>query len=123
MESQFDGERRRHTRFKAPEGVFAEIKAGARTVGQVLDVSEGGVALKYLDGARPMPASATLRLFATGGKSHLADVPVRTVSEFAIPNQTSFTGMVVRRLGVEFGELDEARQKQLREFIFASAAP
>ena len=42
-------ERRRHKRYKAVEGAYAAISPHSHKLGQVIDISMGGLSFKYID--------------------------------------------------------------------------
>ncbi|MGM0426933.1 MAG: PilZ domain-containing protein [Thermodesulfobacteriota bacterium] len=124
MQPHPDNEKRRHPRFKVQSGVFALVKSGGQTLGEVVDVSEGGLALTYVADSGPAVkegALGALHLFKSGGVSYLRDVPVRTVSDIELPNEVEFSIIPVRRMGVEFGALTEPQQEKLHGFISENA--
>ncbi|MCF8084009.1 MAG: PilZ domain-containing protein [Deltaproteobacteria bacterium] len=121
MQPHPDNEKRRHPRFQVQSTVFALVKSGAYTLGEVLDVSEGGLALTYVADSGPAVKEGALHLFGSGAISYLRDVPVRTVSDIELPNEVEFSTIPVRRMGVEFGELTETQQQKLRGFISQNA--
>lgn len=110
-------EKRAHPRFELGPGVFAVVKSDGETLGEVLNVSEGGLALKYVAGLGTRIPKGTLDVFATKGVSYLIDVPVRTVSDFEIPNNVDFSTIRLRRMGVAFENLTQAQRQSLRDFI------
>ncbi len=59
-------ERRAHKRFSVKEGAFAVIKEQHNTkttIGQVVDISEDGLAFKYMAGSEPVKAVHKLDIF------------------------------------------------------------
>jgi len=120
MAAQVNGEKRRYPRFEVRRDAFAAVKSGDHTVGRVLDVSEGGLGLTYVDGLGWAEKEGTLDLFAPGGIRYLSDAPVRAVSDFEMPGEVPFSSIVLRRMGVAFGALSDAQQRQLRGFILES---
>ncbi len=44
------GERRRHKRFKAPGETYAVFRAPHPMLGQIIDISEGGLSILYIEG-------------------------------------------------------------------------
>ena len=123
MQTQKDGEKRRHPRFKIRSGVIAVVKSdAAHTLGQAVDVSQGGLALTYVAGLGSAVEEGTLDLFTSGGIWHLRDVPVRTASDVEMPNDVPFSIVGMRRMGVAFGELTDTQQRQLLGFIVENRA-
>jgi len=123
MQPQIDGEKRRHPRFEVRSGVIAVVKSdAAHTLGEVVDVSEGGLALTYVAESGPAVAGRTLDLFGSGGIWYLKGVPVRTASDVEMPNEVPFSIIEMRRMGVAFGALADTQQRQLRGFILENRA-
>jgi len=92
MQPQIDGEKRRHPRFAVRSGVIAVVKSdGAHTLGQAVDVSQGGLALTYVAELGTAVEEGALDLFAPGGTWYLRNVPVRTASDVEMPNDVPFS--------------------------------
>jgi len=118
MQPQIDGEKRRHPRFEVRSGVIAVVKSdAAHTLGQTVDVSQGGLGLTYVAELGPAVEEGTLDLFAPGGIWYLKGVPVRTASDVEMPNDVPFSIIEMRRMGVAFGVLTDTQERQLHGFI------
>jgi len=119
MQVQADAERRSSPRVEVQEGIFAHITSGA--MGRVRDVSEGGLALEYLAKIGSSLGKTTLYLFGSGGRSYLVDAPVRMVSDIEIPRETTFSPLMLRRMGIAFGDLTRAQKSRLYVLIRKSS--
>lgn len=119
---QMDGEKRRHPRFEVRPGVFGAVKSGAHMLGDVVDVSEGGLALTYVAELGSLVEEGVLHLFGSGGISYLKNAPVKTVSDIELPNDVPFSTIKIRRMGMEFGMLSDIQKGQLRGFIAENRA-
>lgn len=122
MQPIVEGEKRQYTRFNVRSGVFAHLNSNAPTVGEVLNVSEGGLAFKYLNGLSSSPKHSTLNVFALGGKFFLRDIPVNKVSETEIPAEMDFASLSMKRIGLAFEDMTENQQKDLRKLILEKRA-
>jgi len=122
MQPQAHHEDRKHPRFKVDQQVFTVVKGDNETLGEVLDVSEGGLALKYVAGIGSPVSEGLLDMFATGGKVYLKDVPVRAASDFELPNEVDFSTIRLRRMGVAFKNLTDPQQQAIRDFIRENGA-
>lgn len=109
-------ERRRSPRFDLRERVFANVKADGEALGEIMNVSEGGIALKYLADNGPAVGRATLDIFESG-RMVLSNVPARTVSDMELPNDFDFSTIELRRMGVAFEHLTQAQRQTLQGFI------
>ena len=118
MQVQADNERRKSRRFKIGEGIFAHVTSGIQALGKVLNLSEGGLAMEYVgEESSTMGRGTLLYLFGNGGKSYLANVPVRTISDFEIPREFAFSSLTSRRMGMAFEELTQTQISRLYDLI------
>jgi hypothetical protein len=110
-------ERRRHKRFQAEEGAYAAVRPQYDKIGQIIDVSRGGLAFRYMISGGQEDASSELDIFLIGDGFHLDKVPFQTVSDEGIPERLSPGSQKMRRCGVQFGELTQMQILKLKEFI------
>ena len=110
-------ERRRHKRFQAEEGAYAAVRPQYDKIGQIIDVSRGGLAFRYMVSDSQGGVSPELDVFLIGDSFHLDRVPFRIVSDEGIPERLSPGTQEMRRCGVEFGELTQMQILKLQEFI------
>lgn len=110
-------ERRRHKRFQAEEGAYAAVRPQYEKIGQIIDVSRGGLAFRYMVSGSQEDASSELDIFLIGEGFHLDKVPFQTVSDEGIPERLSPGSQKMRRCGVQFGELTQMQILKLKEFI------
>ncbi|MGD8982536.1 MAG: PilZ domain-containing protein [Desulfobacteraceae bacterium] len=110
-------ERRRHKRFQAEEGAYAAVRPQYDKIGQIIDVSRGGLAFRYMISGSQEDASSELDIFLIGDGFHLDKVPFQTVSDEGIPERLSPGSQKMRRCGVQFGELTQMQILKLKEFI------
>ncbi len=113
----FSTDRRKYRRFKVPSDAFAIIKRPRFKVGQIVDISMGGIAICYLD--KPLEGGL-LRSFdmllADSGfylpkiKAALVwDAPCRLLA----PDDPS----TIRQCGIKFENLTSMQQAKLTYFI------
>ena len=109
--------RRNNTRFRVPEGTFAKVKGSANKVGQMIDISKGGLAFRYIDiGERPN-RSFELDMIVKNNGFHLGNVPLITTSDLEADKEFAFSSIPMRRSGGQFGELMDSQISQLEYFI------
>jgi len=108
-------ERRRFKRYR--------VKSGAYTVnssrpGLIVDISVGGMSFNYID--RKEWPEETFRLdivFGPEEEFRLNDIPYRIVSDRVADKGFHDSGLVVKRRGIEFGELTSEQRIRLEYFI------
>ena len=121
METQADTERRSSWRYKVRDGIFAHLVSGIEAIGRVLDVSEGGFSIEYVGDEKPLHDHGTLLQLFGNGKSFLSNVPVRKVSDYALPKQFDFSIVITRRMGVAFQDMKPKQKDQLHGFIMENS--
>jgi len=112
-------ERRRHKRFKAWEGI---VVSTPMLLGTLVDISQGGLAFKYLDFRKPSAHSPQRLNLIHQGDYLLRDIPFRAVNDTPVHEDQCFYGKVsLRRCGGEFGELN-AEQRQALKMVLTELA-
>lgn len=109
-------ERRRHRRFQVPVGVFVGFRPDNSRLGEIIDISLGGLSFRYLASGGPSNGSRRLNIFLTERGFCLDDVPFETVSDVRT-YQIPFTPVTMRRGGVQFEGLTENQTSRLEYFI------
>ena len=109
-------ERRKHKRFKAAQGAYAVLGPEKSKLGQIKDISMGGLAFQYLaDEARPNGAGE-LDIIIRQNNYSIKNIPIQTVSDFELTRENAFSTIRLRQQGVQFGKLTSDQTSQL-EFI------
>jgi PilZ domain len=107
-------EQRRQERFGIPEA-FVVAPEG---VGQLINISPGGLAFKRLNGP-DMPEKWELDIVIPTNDFHLEQLPVELVWT-KINDQPSFLSISTEIIGVKFGELDRSQKKILNSLFSQS---
>ncbi len=101
-------ERRRNKRYKAVDGAYAAISPNSHKLGQIIDISMGGLSFKYIDTSRDDEESDGTpeeAVFLSSMGYYVGDLPFKTVSDYEITNAPSFSSMKVRKRHVQFTDL------------------
>jgi hypothetical protein len=109
-------ERRKHRRAQVPEGVFVSFTPGDSRLGEVLDISMGGLSFRYLATGESPVESGRLNLFISEDDFHLNAVSFETVWDLSSHN-VPFTPITMRHSGVKFGDLIEDQISRMEYFI------
>jgi hypothetical protein len=110
------GDRRKHERFEVSMGVFVSFRPHDNRLGEIVDISMGGLAFRYLAAGEPLNGSYRLKIFLAEGDFYLNDVLFETVTDFGTYH-IPFTSITMRRSGVQFAELTHHQMSQLKHFI------
>jgi len=112
-------ERRKHKRFRVKPGAVAVLVPRwpcFTPVGDILDISTSGLALRYVTDEARSSIPSELTIVCGNPGFYLRQVPVNAVSDVEMA-KTTFSSMVPRRLGLQFGELMPGQVSQLEYFI------
>ncbi|MBW2108296.1 MAG: hypothetical protein JRI36_06490 [Deltaproteobacteria bacterium] len=110
-------ERRRFQRFQVHKDAYAMITPFSHKKSEIIDISKGGLALRYTADSRRHAESAEidpfLHIFVQDISFCLLRMPVRTVSDFELPADDPGT----RRRSVAFGPLSKRQASDLEYFL------
>ena len=109
-------ERRKHKRFKVKGGAFAVSTPDYKNLGQIKDISKGGLAFQFIENGEQTKGSFEIEIFSTVGDFYLKKLPVRTVLDFEVENTVSSNSMPMRQWSMQFGKLNHL-QKLLLDFF------
>jgi hypothetical protein len=109
-------ERRTHKRFQAPIGVFVAFGPDHSRLGEILDMSIGGLSFRYLATENPSSRPSTLDIFLNEGDFRLNDLSFETVSDFGT-HKIPFVSVTMRRRGVQFVGLTNNQTSRIEYFI------
>jgi hypothetical protein len=110
-------DRRLSERFEVPQGVYALLKNGSSKLGQIKNISKGGLAFMYINSGEEIIGSKGVDIFLSGHGYYLKDMPCKKISDIHLDNKVSFSTFNVRQIGIQFGELNQTQSTQLDYFI------
>ncbi len=115
-------EKRKYDRYPAREGAIVALKPHDRMLGQMIDISLGGLAFRYIEGEEKSGQPIELIILVANHSFRLDKVPFRTVSDQEITNDISFSSIKMRRRSVEFGNLSIIQKSAVKYFIMNHTA-
>jgi hypothetical protein len=110
-------ERRREKRLKAAGGAYAVVGPHINKLGQIKDISRGGLAFKYLATEVKPDSSDVIDVFISKNDFYMQQIPVTTVSDFELKKEDPFSTVTLRQQSVQFGELTEDQSDQLKYLL------
>ena len=110
-------ERREHQRFMVQEGVYALLKNNSSKLGLIKNISRGGLAFSHIVNGEEMHESFKVDIFISGRGFCLKDIPAKKISDFHINNKLPFSTFAVRKVGIQFSELNQSQLSQLDNFM------
>ena len=110
-------ERRSDERFPVKQGAYALMKTGASKLGQIKNISKGGLSFMYINGGEQMEDSLLLDIFISGHGFFLKDIFCSKISDIHVKNKSPFSDFKMRHLGVQFSEMNQDQRRRLENFI------
>jgi len=113
MDSKGVIEKRKHKRFRSKEFAYAAFRSQNMKIGQIVDISKGGLAFHYIADGDQINGARELEIYLAVNGFHMEAVPFNTVSDFVLPNEFPLSTVIMRRRGVQFGGLTKFQKTQL----------
>lgn len=112
-------ERRKHERYQVEDSAFVLLWPPCCISGQVVDISAGGLAFRYLAPETPLDKESDLEIVCTHCDFGSGAIPFRTISdvEMGSPSSGDTLRTHQRRRGVQFRALTEHEKSQIEYFI------
>lgn len=101
-------ERRKTKRYKALKGAYAAISPNSNKIGQIIDISMGGLCFKYIhtENKSEEPVNRNEEsIFLSSMGYYVGDLPFQTIADYEITDRPSFSSMKVRKRHVKFTDL------------------
>jgi len=106
-------ERRKHKRFLVQEGVYVLLKNNSSTLGQIKNISRGGLVFSYIVDGEQMHEAFKVDIFISKIGYCLKDVPSKKISDLHIDNSLPFSTFAIRQARIQFNELNHSQLSQL----------
>jgi hypothetical protein len=119
VENLMSEEKRKFKRFKGKEGAFAAFIRPNELInlGQVIDISLGGLCFRYLATSDASTECSGIKIFGSNGRFiHVEKVDCTIIYDQEIPNG-SWEQLSTRRCGVRFENMTIRQQSMLQDFI------
>ncbi len=110
-------ERRFNERLQVQQGVYALLKNGSSKLGQIKNISKGGLAFMYINDGEQIHEPKEVDIFLSGYGFILKGIPCKKISDIHVDNFVPFSTFEMRQLGVQFGEVGLHQLDHLGTFI------
>jgi hypothetical protein len=117
MESRGKIERRKHRRLQVHDIAFAVLRDQDRRLGQIMDISMGGLAFNYIASGGNADSTNALDILLAYKGLYMKKIRFKTISDFQIANKSPFTPITMRRRGIKFDKLTPKQTSMLKNFI------
>ena len=111
-------ERRKHRRYAIKDIAFAIIRSkGEEELGQIVNISMGGLAFQYFIGNREFQKAERLDVLLADSGVQVENIEFRVVDDYELVNELPFSSITKREQRVTFNRLDDAQRQGLDSFI------
>ena len=110
-------EKRKDNRFKARENIYVALVIDSTKVGQIMNISSGGLAFSYIGESVPIVDWYKMDIFLGRSRFYLKEIPFKIVSDFSIENKNPFSTVLMRQCSGQFGPLTQEQKSQLDDLI------
>lgn len=108
-------ERRAYQRFRTQEGTYAVFGPHSSRIGQIMDISMGGIAFHYMAGQEPNGRD-DMSIFLAESSFYLKKISFETIWDKET-RRVPFSSINMRRRGIAFADLSDDQRSQLEHFI------
>jgi c-di-GMP-binding flagellar brake protein YcgR len=109
-------ERRQHKRFKIRNLMIAVQNRSNTKVAQVVNISKGGMAVRYVDEGELMTSTTEVNILKNTD-FFMTEVPVDVIRDFRYDDEEYFTTVMERQSCMKFGNLGPEQQDRLDYLI------
>jgi hypothetical protein len=118
-----EADRRKHKRFRPKEGTYAVLSSPVSKMGQIIDISEGGLAFRYIDiGDRPRE-TCVLDVLREEDSYRLENVGFEIISDSDASKDFPFSTIPMRRCGGRLKGLSDRQIHDLEHLIETFTEP
>ncbi len=100
----------------AKTGAYASLSPNSRRVGQIVDISRGGIAFQYYDSTKGSEPITETDLFLSSTRHYVHKIPIKKVFD----DKVERAGKPMRKCRVQFGEMSPAQAVQLDAFLWGN---
>jgi hypothetical protein len=111
-------DRRKDKRFQVKRFTFVKLCSESdEDMGQLLDISEGGLSLRYFVKDQNPSNFSHLSIVSSECDLAIDKIPFTVVSDTELPNGFPLDPIIFRRCGVKFGQLTSKQLSELDDFF------
>lgn len=116
-EDEKNEERRKNRRFKVEEGAFAALSPDSSIMGQLDNISKGGLSFKYIVHEDQSDEIEATHVFVGINGFYLEKMPYKVVEDVQVENTSSLSSINMRRRRLQFVDLTSNQAAQLDYFL------
>lgn len=110
-------DRRSYPRYKVKDGAYAALSPDSTIMGQIVDISRGGLCFRYIVHREQETESMATHIFVGDNGFYLEKMPYEIVEDSLIDKGSSFSSIIMRQRRVYFSNLTPNQFAQLDYFL------
>lgn len=110
-------DRRNNKRFKVDEGAFAALSPDSSIMGQLDNISKGGLCFKYIVHEDQSAEMEATHVFVGINGFYLEKMPYKVVEDIQVENNSTLSSINMRRRRLQFVDLSLNQAAQLDYFL------
>ena len=111
-------EQRTHKRFRVRENSYVTLGGRVSKLGQIVDISRGGLSFRYIDiGERPNSSLEVKLSIKNNNGFQLENIPFKTIYDLRATKEFPFSSTRIRRRGGRFVALTQDQMSGLDYLI------
>ena len=101
---------------------LAVFKCNPLEIGEITDISRGGIAFQYIQKERELEDVETLDILVAEDDFYLQDLRIKVVSDVPVAGDLGLGPFTTRRMGAQFQDLTPEQETALARFISHSTS-
>lgn len=110
---QMPVEKRSHKRLQPKDGMYAIIKYKPTILGQIINISKDGMAVRYSSNGQQSSESSELDIFIKDSHFYIEKIQIKIISDFEIADKFPSSSQKNRQRCFQFGEMKSSQLFQL----------
>lgn len=106
-------EQRKHKRFAVEDDVYAVLKYKPTKIGQIINMSKDGLAVRYSCNGQQLSESSELDIFIIDSNFYIEKIQVKIIYDFEIADKSPFSSPKNRQRCFQFGQIKSNQLFQL----------
>ncbi|WP_080808975.1 PilZ domain-containing protein [Desulfamplus magnetovallimortis] len=110
-------ERRQHERYRARDGAFAAISPNSFKLGQIINISRGGLAFQYIETQIEDFEKEESQIFLSSKGFYVRGLGFQQVSDRVIPSENPYSTLTMRQCAIKFENLTMDQMVNIDNYI------
>ena len=110
-------ENRKNKCYKAKQGAFAVVTADENKIGQINNISKGGLSFQYISNGQLSSGSVEIEIFSTAKSFYLKKLSAKVVVDSEVDNTASLSSLPMRELVLQFEKIMPYQMLMLEHFL------